>query len=399
MKFIGIQPKVFIVGVATALAFVIMYAGYVLGPVAQAQAGGSWQSCILFWFGLQIGPPECGGPPPGSECYPGCTGPLGGFCPTDYCWSVWVPDPVVSCATVGAPCGPSAANACGDTAMGVYIDNAGTCECTATTPSVVDQCPSDAGTQCSVSDCTVPPSCVPNEGDACGSNACGDSGTVLCDGTCSIPSPTDVCPADSGLQCPGSTCSVGCDPATGTSCGANACGEPGAIQCDGSCAIPSTTDVCPADSGLQCDVSDCSVSCAPTEGDVCTRTNSCGDSNTGAILCSGACSVSAPPEASCPSPLPPPSLSITADRVQVRRGEIVRISWDANTSEAYNCVVYGPGVGPINFIPSVGGDSGAEDSDPISAKSVFTLECVEPVYGTVYTDSIIIETTGTIEER
>src|SRR3989344_5180239 len=109
--------KTFLYIAAGFLASLIIFVGDTYGTSAYAQSGGSWQSCVLFWFGMQIGPAECGSPPPGSECSGGCTG-LPGFCPTDYCWSVWVPDPAPSCATAGQPCGPSAANACGMTNSG-----------------------------------------------------------------------------------------------------------------------------------------------------------------------------------------------------------------------------------------------------------------------------------------
>ncbi len=247
-------------------------------------------------------------------------------------------------------------------------------------------------------DCPLVPSCVPYEGAVCGANACGEVGTYDCYGNCSLPAPVDIC-GDAGLQCTVDECSVPCDSAAGSSCGANACGDSGTVQCDGSCALPAAVDACPSDGGLQCSVSECSPSCVVNEGNACTRTNSCGESNTGSIQCDGSCSVSAPSDATCPVPLSPPTLSITSDRLQVRKGETVRITWDANTTAAFNCATYGPNFGPFNFTPSVDGDSGTRESAPISAKSEFILECIDPGYGTRYIDTVIVETTGTIEER
>jgi len=82
---------------------------------------------------------------------------------------------------------------------------------------------------------------------------------------------------------------VPCSVLTGTSCTStvNACGfNSGIYQCNGSCnAIPPAVPV--------------------NYGNICTSAaNSCSMTNTGTILCSGACSASAPSDSSCPSVLP-----------------------------------------------------------------------------------------------
>ncbi len=345
-----------------------------------------------------------------------------------------VPHPVETCATNpsmdGCPC--TKANAC-NTTSGSYSGGI----CAAPEPEACVICDANMGSICNVNACGVAGGTVQCDGSCSGgvpytsagnycesgANSCGmtNGGSLDCSGNCSASVPSDA------------FCSA-CVAYEGTPCSAsNSCGmsNDGLYQCDGSCSVGAPSEAlcgggCVVNEGEACSASNscgmtnggtilCSGACsavAPSEalcgggggcvvneGNACTRTNSCGQSNTGAIECDGSCSVSAPAESGCPAPLPPPSLSINADRTNVRKGETVRISWDANTTEPYDCVVFGPGIAPpITFNPSSDGDAGARDSAPINAKSVFTLQCTEPVYGTVYSDSVSVETTGGIEE-
>lgn len=92
-------------------------------------------------------------------------------------------------------------------------------------------------------------------------------------------------------------------------------------------------------------------------------------------------------------PAPNPGLDIAANRTQVRSGETVTLTWTAAVAYPLNCKVVGPGV---NVNPS--GTSGNRLTQPITAKSEFTFSCVEPVTGTVFTDSVTVEAQGEIEE-
>jgi hypothetical protein len=96
--------------------------------------------------------------------------------------------------------------------------------------------------------------------------------------------------------------------------------------------------------------------------------------------------------------LPPPSpgLSITANRLLVRSGEKVTLTWDTGAVYPMNCQVYGPGITTTTFDPSIDGATGTEVSEKINAKSVFILSCV--VAGTTFTDTVTTETQGVIEE-
>jgi hypothetical protein len=95
---------------------------------------------------------------------------------------------------------------------------------------------------------------------------------------------------------------------------------------------------------------------------------------------------------------PNPAPELTADRLQVRNGEVVTLTWDVNATYPMNCSVYGPGTGPVTFDPSIGGATGSVVSQPINAKSEYTLSCTEPITDTTFTDTVIVETQGKIEE-
>lgn len=92
-------------------------------------------------------------------------------------------------------------------------------------------------------------------------------------------------------------------------------------------------------------------------------------------------------------PPPDPGLSLIADRYQVRNGETVTLTWSTAIAYAMNCRVYGPGV-DVN--PS--GVSGNRVTAPINAKSEYTFTCTEPITGTTFTDRVMVETQGSMEE-
>ena len=92
--------------------------------------------------------------------------------------------------------------------------------------------------------------------------------------------------------------------------------------------------------------------------------------------------------------LPPdPGLSITAERTQLREGEATRINWSRRASYPLDCTVTGPNV-LVDNAPR----EGQRPTAAIMAKSVFTYTCIEPITGTQFSDSVSVETTGSIEE-
>jgi CARDB len=93
--------------------------------------------------------------------------------------------------------------------------------------------------------------------------------------------------------------------------------------------------------------------------------------------------------------LPPgdPGLTLSASKTSVRKDETVTLTWSAAASYPMNCRLYGSG---IDVNPS--GTSGSKVTNGITAKSEFTLRCVEPITSTVFTKSVVVETTGDIQE-
>ena len=182
-------------------------------------------------------------------------------------------------------------------------------------------------------------SCDPNIGNPCNRNACGGTGTILCDGTCSVPAPTlygtaacitsaNVCMAQGvtgnaacaaqGLSCLSSNCFGGCSdyPAAPGPCGCTAvcgsgapsCGTGNTNNCTGACDSPAPPapsytvgDACNRNvcGGSGTIIDACTGACSspapviPVDyGTACNR-NTCG--GTGTILCDGSCSAPAPP--------------------------------------------------------------------------------------------------------
>jgi hypothetical protein len=245
---------------------------------------------------------SCSGPTPGlpagygNSCNVNACGQAGG---TIQC------DSSCSGLTPGLPAGygNSCSNSCG---------NIGTIDCSGS---------------CNAASCPV---CVPNQGQSCNINACGQAGgTIGCSGSCSGPTPG--LPAGYGNSCSNSCGNVGtidcsgscnaascpvCVPNQGQSCNINACGQAGGtIGCSGSCS--GSTPGLPAGYGNSCNINacgqaggtiGCSGSCSgPTPGlpagygNSCTSApNACGMTNPGTIACSGSCSASTPPNSLCP---------------------------------------------------------------------------------------------------
>jgi CARDB len=97
--------------------------------------------------------------------------------------------------------------------------------------------------------------------------------------------------------------------------------------------------------------------------------------------------------------LPPnPNISINADRRLVKSGEPVTLTWDTNVTYPMACRVYGPGITTYSFNPSTDGRTSGSPltSAPLKAKSEYTLSCA--VGGTTFTDSVVVEVQGVIEE-
>lgn len=93
-------------------------------------------------------------------------------------------------------------------------------------------------------------------------------------------------------------------------------------------------------------------------------------------------------------PPPNPGLSITLDTGRVRNNESTVARWSVLATYPLNCRVYGPNL-DINPAPLTGNRA----TQPIKAKSVYTLECVEPTTNVTFTDTATVDVEGIIEER
>ncbi len=95
---------------------------------------------------------------------------------------------------------------------------------------------------------------------------------------------------------------------------------------------------------------------------------------------------------------PDPGLSITANPARVQNNQNSTISWTVGNPYPLNCSVFGPAMTTRNFNPVTNGPSGNASAGPITAKSEYTLRCVEPNSGTVFTRTATVEAQGVIEE-
>lgn len=95
-------------------------------------------------------------------------------------------------------------------------------------------------------------------------------------------------------------------------------------------------------------------------------------------------------------PPPDPQLSIEADRTLVRQGDTVTLTWSAAAGYPMNCSVRGPA--GVNVTDNAAPYDGTTNAGPITAKSEFIFRCTEPITNTVFTETEIVEVTGTPEE-
>ncbi|KND49770.1 MAG: hypothetical protein AB203_01635 [Parcubacteria bacterium C7867-008] len=409
-RFISLRACIYVAAIA-----ILLFAMAISSNMARAESG-HWAGCFQTWFGLFIGPPECGGPPPGSECYGPCSG-LPGFCPADYCWEVFIPDPPACVANAGNSCS-SGGNSCGMTGSGtIQCDGA----CSAATPSD-SLCPPPTCTNGSVGPypaCPLPPPSCTN-GSPGPYPACplpipectnGSAGPYP---ACPLPPPTctngsvgpyPACPlplpgcsnGSSGPYpaCPLPTCEdlglvgtypacVPFDPPTCADFGKvgvyPACTDPIPPTCADSgqlgvwpacydaptCADTGQVGVYPActdpDPGCVADTSCKTNTCV---GDSCS--DGCGGLVSGTKT-DGACTV---PADTCTSP----TVSIKATPSRVRTGTSATLTV---TGSGLNqtCTVTGPGVNRV-ITPASCLASASFPTPPITKQSVYRVDCID----------------------
>lgn len=215
-------------------------------------------------------------------------------------------------------------------AYGVVASACGNSGCSTVSCTATNACgQSNSGTRntCGGSCSASAPALPSGYGNSCSAtNACGQSnaGTIGCSGTCTASAPS----LPSGY---GNTCSA-----------TNACGASnvGTIDCSGTCSASAPPN-------------------PPGYGNSCTAVNACG-SNSGTILCDGSCSASAPP---CPDP----EGTLSALSQLVIFGNSGTVTW--STEYTLSCTVTGDNG------DSWTGTSGSEETSPLTAPTIFTLDC------------------------
>jgi hypothetical protein len=98
--------------------------------------------------------------------------------------------------------------------------------------------------------------------------------------------------------------------------------------------------------------------------------------------------------------LPPdPGLSLATDKTQVRNRDTATITWDIATRYPMSCTVTGPGVNSGTFNPETAALAASDQTDPITAKSEYTMRCVDLlVPANTWTKSVTVESVGEVEE-
>lgn len=221
----------------------------------------------------------------------------------------------------------------------------GTCQATSSPPA----CPT--------------PSCVVYQGQPCNTNACGQGGTFLCSGSCSVlnipPTPT-----------PGPTCTSG----------VNACGQTQSITatCGFSCSVPpppptptplncsSPTNSCgtSSTSTFFCTTS-CPSQTPPPTPTPTTCSNACGQTNT--AFCGSACNP--PPNSQCPAGTADIKANGSDGPISIPYNSSATISWTSTSTTSCS-------VSPPNWT----GTSGSQSTGNLvpSGTYTYTLNCSGP---------------------
>lgn len=253
-----------------------------------------------------------------SECYPGCTGPTGGFCPADHCWSVFIPSA---------------------------------------------------------------PACVPNAGTSCsaGSNSCGmpGTGTVQCNGSCSGSVPSDsLCPppppptptcADLGMLGTYPSCYSATPPT---------CADYGQLGTYPSC-YSAPTPTC-ADTGQLGTYPSCYSAPTPTCADLgkvgtypaCTTAPATTCADLGKVGIYPFCSDPTPPPTTCSSP----AVTITAAPTRISSGGSSTLTV-TGTGINTSCTVTGPGVNTTITASACNASNSSIPTGALTSQATYTVTC------------------------
>ena len=92
-------------------------------------------------------------------------------------------------------------------------------------------------------------------------------------------------------------------------------------------------------------------------------------------------------------PVPPPPMSITADRIVVRPDQQALITWDINVAYQMGCTVNGPGSINESFNTLTTGYPYSDNqlTTPLTSTSEYIFSCTEPITNTTFTERVTVE--------
>lgn len=96
-------------------------------------------------------------------------------------------------------------------------------------------------------------------------------------------------------------------------------------------------------------------------------------------------------------PASAPNISIQTDRSIVRVGEVVTVSWSAHYPTELRCDLFGPGINDNSF-NTLSSAGGSDLSSPLKNTALFTINCLEPITGIIFSDNAGVEVVPLIEE-
>jgi hypothetical protein len=93
-----------------------------------------------------------------------------------------------------------------------------------------------------------------------------------------------------------------------------------------------------------------------------------------------------------------PNIGLWADKKVISAGETTTLRWDTGVAYTMNCQIDGPGLDSIIFNPSEDGTTGSQMTEPQGNTGIYRLQCTEPITGTVFSETELIENIGIVEE-
>jgi hypothetical protein len=99
-------------------------------------------------------------------------------------------------------------------------------------------------------------------------------------------------------------------------------------------------------------------------------------------------------------PVPPPPMTIDADRKLIRPNQSAEIEWSVNVTYQLQCQVRGAGGLNESFDTLLVGPAYSDSftTGPLTSTAVYQIQCTEPITNTVFTDEVRVEMEPDVEE-